>query len=77
MEFDHVQGDKVANPSSMTGKEFFEEIEKCDMVCANCHRIRTWERNQKFIAEHETPYLEGFPLRIEDSPSREVSGDVH
>jgi hypothetical protein len=23
-------------------KKFLEEIEKCDVVCSNCHRERTW-----------------------------------
>lgn len=22
--------------------KLMEEVEKCDLVCANCHRIRTW-----------------------------------
>jgi hypothetical protein len=27
-------------------KAIEEEIAKCDLVCANCHAIRTWKRNQ-------------------------------
>ena len=27
-----------------TLKRIQEEIEKCDVVCATCHRIRTWNR---------------------------------
>jgi len=26
-----------------------EEIEKCDVVCANCHRIRTVERLEEVM----------------------------
>ena len=43
LEFDH-RGDKVANIASMVGwstKRLTDEIAKCDVVCANCHKIRT------------------------------------
>lgn len=46
MDFDHVRGDKVDNLARMvsngTGIEKIQqEIDKCDLVCANCHRKRT------------------------------------
>lgn len=50
LDFDHRPGtDKVANVSRMMPAGTFEdwlarvteEIAKCDVVCANCHRIRT------------------------------------
>lgn len=51
MDLDHRDGEqKVRNVSSL--KDFSseiklrEEIVKCDAVCANCHRIRTYNRNQ-------------------------------
>lgn len=50
LEFDHLpQHGKTANVSSMLGggwswKRILEEIAKCEIVCANCHRIRTIER---------------------------------
>ncbi len=44
-EFDHVRGNKFANISDLLGKSAWSkvvsEISKCDIVCANCHRIRT------------------------------------
>lgn len=46
MDFDHRDPEqKVGTISSMIGsnckrEDIFEEIEKCDIVCANCHRIR-------------------------------------
>ena len=50
LEFDHVKGDKSYNISNKIGEcrleVLLEEIEKCDIVCANCHRIRTCERGQ-------------------------------
>ena len=47
LEFDHVSGTKVANVSALLLKEWrviLEEIAKCEVVCANCHRRRTAER---------------------------------
>ena len=48
-EFDHVRGEKLGNVSTMalngcSWEKISEEIAKCDVVCASCHRIRTWER---------------------------------
>jgi hypothetical protein len=47
MDFDHVEGEKLANLASMkstgVGKQkFMDEIAKCEVVCSNCHRVRTW-----------------------------------
>jgi hypothetical protein len=48
LEFDHARGTKVADISKMKSthsmEQIIEEIKKCDVVCANCHRIRTWSR---------------------------------
>ncbi len=42
MDFDHVRGEKIHEVSRVCNKEFVDaEILKCDLVCANCHRIRT------------------------------------
>lgn len=49
MDFDHLR-DKSFNISMSLGRSpdlLLMEIEKCDVVCANCHRIRTHERRQK------------------------------
>ena len=48
LEFDHVDGEKefnVCNAKSI--KQAKEEIKKCEVVCSNCHRIRTYERLQR------------------------------
>jgi hypothetical protein len=49
MDFDHVRGEKklgvatlVKNRSSLV--TLLLEIDKCDLVCVNCHRIRTYGR---------------------------------
>lgn len=49
MDFDHVRGKKSFNiGGGKMGTPSFEAIEveiaKCDLVCANCHRIRTEKR---------------------------------
>jgi len=54
MDFDHVpeRGPKVANISTLAGNRSINapavqrELVKCDVVCANCHKIRTHERGQ-------------------------------
>ena len=59
LDFDHLQ-DKSHNVSEMPGagysiKSIAEEVAKCEVVCSNCHRIRTYERSnswrQKRFAE--------------------------
>jgi hypothetical protein len=46
MEFDHIE-DKSYNVASMVGfnwEKVLTEIKKCEVVCSNCHAIRTWNR---------------------------------
>ena len=43
LEFDHIKGNKKINvcfAKSIT--QAVKEIKKCEVVCSNCHRIRTW-----------------------------------
>jgi hypothetical protein len=49
LEFDHVRGEKVRGISAMVSgalswSTILEEISKCEVVCANCHRRRTYAR---------------------------------
>ena len=48
MDFDHVDGDKEMTVSSIVNRggtaRLLAEVAKCEVVCANCHRIRTWSR---------------------------------
>jgi len=50
MDFDHVRGRKFSEIARLasTGQvsRFLKEIEKCDLVCANCHRTRTRNRRK-------------------------------
>ena len=50
LEFDHL-GDKFLAVSNMVSRNYGldsirAEIAKCDIVCANCHKIRTSERGK-------------------------------
>lgn len=48
MEFDHCRGRKRfeigTSFASRSIEELLKEIENCDLLCANCHRIRTFTR---------------------------------
>lgn len=49
LDFDHVQGTKRWNVSSMVNSGYswesiLGEVKKCEVVCANCHRRRTAKR---------------------------------
>lgn len=49
LDWDHVRGVKITNIAIMiaNGRPWSEievEMAKCELVCANCHRIRTCER---------------------------------
>lgn len=49
MDFDHVRGEKVANIGTLCSaaaplQKLKDEIAKCELVCANCHRVRTRDR---------------------------------
>ena len=48
MDFDHRPGEKkdfnLNRVKTYSLKKLHAEIAKCDLVCANCHRIRTFKR---------------------------------
>lgn len=49
MHFDHVRGEKVGDIGTLILGHSMDviraEMEKCELVCANCHAIRTHARN--------------------------------
>jgi len=50
MQWDHRPGyEKIGEISvdfwGKTRQEVLDEIAKCDLVCANCHAVRTFSRN--------------------------------
>lgn len=52
MQFDHRPGTKKrCDPSQIPNRlgsfeAMYRELQKCDLVCANCHATRTWERSR-------------------------------
>jgi hypothetical protein len=53
MDFDHRDGEeKMAHVSKLVQRmnlqRLLNEIAKCDVVCSNCHRIRNYQREQRF-----------------------------
>jgi hypothetical protein len=58
LDFDHVTGEKVNDVSNMVYKAYClesiqKEIDKCEVRCANCHRIVTHTRRvEKKIKSH-------------------------
>jgi len=51
LDFDHVRGEKTMAVSLMAERyaswaKVLEEIEKCVVRCANCHRIKTWAKGE-------------------------------
>ena len=52
MQYDHVRGKKKFNLGAATQnapnlQAVRDEIAKCEVVCANCHAMRTWSRLQE------------------------------
>lgn len=50
MQFDHVKGQKKFNLSqahTRSMESILEEIDKCEVVCSNCHAERTYGRKHE------------------------------
>lgn len=52
LDFDHIGTDKTCDVGRMMHNRtawtlILAEIAKCEVVCANCHRVRTYEREQR------------------------------
>ena len=54
MDFDHIET-KTIEVSRMIGNQatiekIKEEVSKCELVCSNCHRVRTYKRKYSGVA---------------------------
>ena len=68
MQWDHKPGfEKLGDLADFWGhsrQEILDEIAKCDLVCTNCHIIRTFTRNDwgaRWIREDDTIYPVEWP----------------
>lgn len=56
LDFDHVHGTKTFNISHMIGRfgwaRIEQEIQKCEIRCANCHRRKTAQDFKWFKADY-------------------------
>jgi hypothetical protein len=62
LEFDHLPGfEKTATIAAMIVfgdlKKIQSEIDKCEIVCANCHRIRSASRREQGLVKMGRPRL--------------------
>lgn len=71
MDLDHVRGEKVADINALARvhrgikglRALEDEIKKCEAVCANCHRMRSYIRmtqglvHAAFNSEDDSPQL--------------------
>jgi hypothetical protein len=76
MDFDHIGDDKVNNVGTMVShghsrERVMAEIAKCELVCANCHRIRTYTRSNN----RDRTQGVGLPEVQVDSPASPPSDD--
>lgn len=51
LQFDHIGDNKKGGVSDLIATDYswktiLQEIDKCEIVCANCHAIRTKQRGQ-------------------------------
>lgn len=86
MDFDHVRGTKRFSIGTSVGRrteDLLAEIAKCDVVCSNCHRIRTQLRRlglpslkPKFPKQERVSHAEeDQPPYLSDTSLFEALGD--
>jgi len=66
MDFDHVRGTKAFTIGSYSTRNWdvvLAEVAKCDLVCANCHRVRTKQRkSRRNKLSGRTEFMRGLKL---------------
>lgn len=71
MDFDHVEGGKVANIAQLVGgptEGLLDEVAKCHLVCANCHRTRGATKGRPFAPEHSITLVMKLRWLLEATP---------
>jgi predicted HNH restriction endonuclease len=55
MQWDHLPGvEKLASVAELYGysrDRVLAEIAKCELVCANCHAVRTYRRKREIVVD--------------------------
>jgi hypothetical protein len=76
MSFDHLS-DKKANVSDIHSiGAMLSEIEKCQVVCLNCHAVRTWQRMNPGVAQSVERLLEKQEAGDSISPPRATGREL-
>jgi hypothetical protein len=76
MDFDHVRGEKQITPVLMARQGWSlariqAELEKCELVCSNCHRVRThFRRANRGVGNASQPGFDPGIVRVQVSPPR-------
>jgi len=80
LQFDHLpQFTKIKGISKLVGqasiKQLEEEISKCEIVCVNCHRLRTFNRHKEKIKARTYPKREKLQAYVDSTKFGKVCGD--
>lgn len=78
LQFDHINDDKKASVSNLIRSDYawstiLEEINKCEVRCANCHAVVTASRKQFAYHESETLIVRSESLEQQDLHEEEHS----
>lgn len=52
LEFDHINGDRIDRSHKISAlllsswNRVVEELEKCQLLCKDCHTVKTWSQNR-------------------------------
>lgn len=83
LQYDHINNNKVNKISNMITNSSIEriqkEINKCELVCTNCHRNRTHSRTElnKIVKKSKTPIRDKFYLIINEIKELNPCMDCH
>jgi hypothetical protein len=78
MDFDHRDAStKKQQVTRMIGRAglatILAEVAKCDIVCANCHRLRTYNRRESMRSGGSSSVVERWPSKPDVAGSNPVS----